>query len=109
MDRTQLILLVGGVMLALGILMAMVLPWFALEDPENASYAWTVGICGGFLVAMLGAVVLMTGVFRVYSGRRTEGQPPAAPSLDHECPHMPSPPPPDGNPGGPGDDTEQLK
>ncbi len=109
MDRTQLILLVGGVLLALGLLMAMVLPWFALEDPDNASSAWGAGICGGFLVAMLGAIMLLTGVFRVYSSRRTEGQPPAAPPPDHECPHMPPPPPPEGDQGSPGDGAEGLK
>ncbi len=106
MDRTRWILLVGAVMLALGLLMAMVLPWFALEDPDNASSAWGAGICGGFLVAMLGAIVLMTGVFRVYTAKHADDGSPAAPPPDHECPHMPPPPPPEGGPGGPDDGTD---
>jgi len=88
MDKTRLILVVGIAMLVIGLSMAVILPYVALDDPENAAPVWVGTVCGGFLLAMLGAIVIVTGVFRVFSARRTEGQPPIAPPQGQGCPHQ---------------------
>jgi phosphotransferase system glucose/maltose/N-acetylglucosamine-specific IIC component len=88
MDRTRLILIVGIAMLVVGLFLAVILPYVALDDPENVAQVWVGTICGGFLLAMLGAIVIVTGVFRVFSARRTEGQPPMVPTMGQGCPHQ---------------------
>ena len=88
MDRTRVILIVGIGMLVVGLSMAVMLPYVALDDPEDVDPVWVGTICGGFLLAMLGTIVLVTGVFRVFSARRTEGQPPMAPLPGQGCPHQ---------------------
>ena len=84
-------LLAGTAMLVVGLASSMALPNLALEAPQDASAPWAGAICGGFLVAMLGAILLLTGVFRVQSARRTMGQPPMVPPVGHGCPHAQSP------------------
>ena len=88
MDRTRMILIVGIAMIVVGLSMAVILPFVALDDPEDVDPVWVGTICGGFLLAMLGTIVLVTGVFRVFSARRTEGQPPMAPLPGQGCPHQ---------------------
>ena len=88
MDRTRLILIVGIAMLVIGLFLAVIVPFVALDDPEDADQVWVGTICGGFLVAMLGTLVIVTGVFRVFSARRTEGQPPMTPPTGQGCPHQ---------------------
>ena len=87
-DRTRLILIVGIAMLVIGLFLAVIVPFVALDDPEDADQMWVGTICGGFLVAMLGTLVIVTGVFRVFSARRTEGQPPMSPPQGQGCPHQ---------------------
>ena len=90
MYPTGKMIVVGIASLTIGLLLAMVLPFFALEDPGKAGTAWASTICGGFLLATLGALLLLTGVFRVQSARRIAGLPQVAPPKDEACPHRTS-------------------
>lgn len=87
MDRTLGMLMAGTAILVIGLAMSMALPNVVLEDPEEAGTSWAGAICGGFLVAMLGAILLLTGAFRLQSARRTQGRPPETPPVGHGCPH----------------------
>ena len=87
MDGTGKMVAVGVTSMTAGLLLAMALPFLVLEDPGEAGTAWTSTICGGFLVAMMGAILLLTGLFRLQSAKRAGDQLQASPPPVGGCPH----------------------